>query len=345
MRQPEVSDDEIIAAGERLQGQGKRLTGWALRTALGGRGNPKRLFDVWQCQIAKDKPEGQAEVIALPPSVQEMADAALAQISIALGKSWLAIYGEVDAVVSSRYLAERQQLEETRAVYEEEMAGANTAIEAADQREAELQDLLANQQSLMAASNIEQARLEERLRIALEREATMTGRLQELESRLSEAQAEAIRSGERLHVVDAECVALRERLEAAQSKSTHAQLAASAHEATAKAAKADAVETRQANQRLVGELAATRTRLDEVVGQAASEREICDALRHELEQERDRAQALTAAMERERTLRLEADAQSTSAFECAVAAESKQEAVSRPSRAVSNRPSSRRGTA
>lgn len=296
MRQPEVSDDEIIAAGECLQGQGKRLTGWALRTALGGRGNPKRLFDVWQCQIAKDKPEGQAAVIILPPSVQEMADAALTQISTVLSKSWLALYGEVDAVVSSRYQAERQQLEETRVVYEEEMAGANAAIEAADQREAELQDLLVSQQSLMAVSNIEQVRLEERLRVALEREAAMTGRLEELESRLSEMQAEAIRSDERLRAADAECVALRERLEAAQSKSTHAQLAASAHEATAKAAKADAVEARQANQRLVGELAATRARLDEVVGQAESARQICDSLRHELEQEREQRHAADARL-------------------------------------------------
>lgn len=345
MRQPEVPDDEIIAAGESLQGQGKRLTGWALRTALGGRGNPKRLFEVWQRRMTMGASEGQVEVIALPPSVQEMADGALIQISGVLGKAWLALYGEVDAVVSSRHEAARCQLEETRTAYEEEMAGANAAIEAADQREAELLDQLASQQRLLAESRMEQVRLEERLRAAQEREAAVTTRLEELGTRLGEMQAEGIRLAERLQVADAECTSLRERLEAAQSKSTHAQLAASAHEATAKAAKADAIETRQTNERLVGELAATRGRLEEAVLQAVSERKMCDSLRHELEQERGRAQALTEDIERERTLRLEANACAASALERAAAAEAKLEMVSLPSRAVSSRPSGKRGTA
>ena len=45
---PEVSDIDIITAGQTLVKQKKNVTGFALRKAVGDKGTPKRLYAVWQ---------------------------------------------------------------------------------------------------------------------------------------------------------------------------------------------------------------------------------------------------------------------------------------------------------
>jgi len=47
MRTPEVPDQDIIAAGEQIRKEQRRVTGFALRKELGG-GNAKRLIAVWE---------------------------------------------------------------------------------------------------------------------------------------------------------------------------------------------------------------------------------------------------------------------------------------------------------
>lgn len=50
-RTPEVSDDDIIDAGKMLLDDGTRVTGFALRRAVGNRGDASRLYRVWNAYL------------------------------------------------------------------------------------------------------------------------------------------------------------------------------------------------------------------------------------------------------------------------------------------------------
>ncbi|MFT5717182.1 MAG: colicin import membrane protein [Oleiphilaceae bacterium] len=65
-RSPEVSDSEIIKAGETLLEDGRRVTGFALRKGVGGRGDPKRLFKVWNAHLSLNHESHDATDRALP---------------------------------------------------------------------------------------------------------------------------------------------------------------------------------------------------------------------------------------------------------------------------------------
>ena len=46
MRDPEITDEEIIAAGQRLESRGRKVTKTSLRSEAGG-GNSERVLEVW----------------------------------------------------------------------------------------------------------------------------------------------------------------------------------------------------------------------------------------------------------------------------------------------------------
>ncbi|MFL0932944.1 DNA-binding protein [Vibrio parahaemolyticus] len=50
-RAPEVSDDDIIEAGKMRLDQDARVTGFALRKAVGNRGDASRLYRVWNAYL------------------------------------------------------------------------------------------------------------------------------------------------------------------------------------------------------------------------------------------------------------------------------------------------------
>lgn len=70
MRPPEFSEEEIIAAAERLQADGRRVTGFALRKEVGG-GNPTRLANVWQEHRRRQEVVETEPVQDLPIEVEE----------------------------------------------------------------------------------------------------------------------------------------------------------------------------------------------------------------------------------------------------------------------------------
>ncbi|WP_236025076.1 TetR family transcriptional regulator [Arenibaculum pallidiluteum] len=58
-RKPHFSNEEIVAAGERLMAAGAEVNKFALRMAVGG-GNPARLWQIWQAHAALAPPNGPA---------------------------------------------------------------------------------------------------------------------------------------------------------------------------------------------------------------------------------------------------------------------------------------------
>ena len=84
MRPPEVSVDEIMAAGQRLIAEGKPINGSRLRRAVGERGKPERQLAVWKAELARDEdPAAPADVgpTILPPVFAE--DAVQARTALA----------------------------------------------------------------------------------------------------------------------------------------------------------------------------------------------------------------------------------------------------------------------
>jgi colicin import membrane protein len=69
MRPVEVTDEEIIEAGQALLAADQRITGFALRKQLGGRGTPTRLRAVWEAHEAQATP-------AAPPAPELPAEVA-----------------------------------------------------------------------------------------------------------------------------------------------------------------------------------------------------------------------------------------------------------------------------
>lgn len=70
MRPAEFPENDIIAAAERLQADGRRVTGFALRKEVGG-GNPTRLANVWQEHRRRQEVVDAEPVQDLPVEVEE----------------------------------------------------------------------------------------------------------------------------------------------------------------------------------------------------------------------------------------------------------------------------------
>jgi len=71
-RRPEVSDKQIIEAGNKLIKEGKRVTGFGLRREVGRCGDSKRLFKVWQVYLSSQSNENEHAVSALPVELEEV---------------------------------------------------------------------------------------------------------------------------------------------------------------------------------------------------------------------------------------------------------------------------------
>ncbi|MGE5504327.1 MAG: hypothetical protein ACM31L_07870 [Actinomycetota bacterium] len=175
-----MTDDEIIAAGGRLVAAGKRVSGWALREALGDRGRANRLEAVWLRHVAAqagDMPEPNGEARPLPPPVEAQLAEMQSRLAGLLSTAVHAIYKDVDATVAARYQAERDQLAETRAAYEEQMAGAAAAIDRSDDRIADLAEQLEVRERDAAALRERLVRQEERQRSVEDKAATESARM------------------------------------------------------------------------------------------------------------------------------------------------------------------------
>src|SRR4051794_28952044 len=55
MRRVDVTDQEILDAGERMSAGGTEISGWSLRRAVGDRGKPEDLLAVWETAVNRRK--------------------------------------------------------------------------------------------------------------------------------------------------------------------------------------------------------------------------------------------------------------------------------------------------
>lgn len=70
-RTPEVSDELIIEVGNKLMEEGRRITGFALRKAVGNKGDSQRLLKVWLANLSTQGVIPDNKQRALPVELEE----------------------------------------------------------------------------------------------------------------------------------------------------------------------------------------------------------------------------------------------------------------------------------
>ncbi len=70
-RRPEVTDEKIIEAGNKLTTEGRRVTGFGLRKAVGDSGDPARLLKVWQAYLSSQSNNADYVPLTLPVELEE----------------------------------------------------------------------------------------------------------------------------------------------------------------------------------------------------------------------------------------------------------------------------------
>lgn len=70
-RRPEVSDEKIVEAGKKLIAEGRRTTGFGLRSMVGNCGDPKRLLKVWQAYLSSQSNNADYVPLTLPVELEE----------------------------------------------------------------------------------------------------------------------------------------------------------------------------------------------------------------------------------------------------------------------------------
>lgn len=170
-RSPEVTVEEILAAGKRILARGEPVTGWGLRKELGNRGSAPRLEAVWKGNMGDHLDGAAAEQDApiLPPEVTALLAGAKMSMAGQVEAFANALYRSVLEFADGQYKAEIESLRGARVQYKREMGEAELAIEVTDAQLAEYADNVAAIEKRLVAADTTRIRLEERLQAAAER--------------------------------------------------------------------------------------------------------------------------------------------------------------------------------
>lgn len=289
MRRPEVSDDEILSAGRKLCTEGKEVTGWSLRVAVGDRGKPARLYEVWKATeevAAHAVPDARA--VQLPPRLDEHRVAMQQRSAADLDGLVLATWRAAEEIAESRTREERDLARATIERSEQELADAAASVEATEARENVLLDQADLRAAELATARADIVRLTERIAGA-ERDV----------------QAAAVRIAD-----------LDGRLETADTATDIARREAAASNATAEAALADAG-------RLRAELETTKTETVDLRRNLDAARESLSARTTEATTATERAERLQADLDGERRIRATLDERLALTVERALVAEAR----------------------
>lgn len=263
-RRPEVSDQQIIEAGQRIRAAGRPVTGFSLRLAI-GKGSQGRLMSVWEAWASQQEatvPANDAadtvEPAVLPPGLAEAWDSARGQMVSQLDGLVFATVRRIETDLKARYKADFDRLTSERAAMEEQLQAAAKALEIAD---------LDNQ-----AAQAEISELESKLNTTREQLAAAQQRADSVEAQAARDRAEA----------QAAIEALEGQIETFAAAAQAAQTSAAVATARAEAGEADAG-------RLRDDLATTRATLAQTTEAVATARAEAAGLAARLEAQTDRA--------------------------------------------------------
>jgi len=135
MRPAEISNEEIIATGKKLQTSGKNVTGYGLRRILGA-GDPKRLKSVWDEYASRDKVDNNAD-LRLPAELEDLVTELESNLIEQVRPLTVQLYEGALKAAQRQVSETSRELKQLRSEIEAEILDANTIIEDLEQRLAE----------------------------------------------------------------------------------------------------------------------------------------------------------------------------------------------------------------
>lgn len=204
-RPAEVSDDEVIAAGLKVQQtlpSGGRVTATALWSACGRRGRPDRLLAVWRnhesgCPTAI--PAASALPLTLPEPAREKLAGCIVTLTHSLEQTAASIYREIEETFASRYHSELEALSAARAEIQNEREEALEALGDAGERLTELEARIAELEEALAASANRESIQAELRRQEKKMQTQAAARIEQLGVRQLELERELAASDAREH--------------------------------------------------------------------------------------------------------------------------------------------------
>lgn len=196
MRPSEYSEEQIIEAGSKLEGEGRRVTGFAIRGVLGG-GNATRLKNIWDAHKQSQQVVEAEPVHELPVEVQDALETLTGEF-ITQFKHMVTSLNNKAVSTAERRVSEvikTAQSEQEKA--EAELSDAEVAVEELEnQLEAKANELDQKNHDLVEADETsrkqsrEITELNKQLAVMTEKVESLTGQLeqeqQENESRQQE---------------------------------------------------------------------------------------------------------------------------------------------------------------
>lgn len=227
-RPPEVTDEEIIAAGRKLDAVGG-VNATRLWKACGEHGKPARLLEVWsgyrQGQSSEPVATAGAPLrLPIPEAAQRLATGLKGELSIGIDRALASIYAAVEHVVQGRFRQELADLTSVREAHRAEIEDALTALgdmsEAGDDREVRIGDLEAALASVLRERDVSEA-----LRAAqTAQHETALARLRDAETNLQQERQTSVelkiaqaRGEVERESLDHQCRSIRAKLEIART--------------------------------------------------------------------------------------------------------------------------------
>lgn len=145
-RTPEVTNDQIIEVGLKLEAEGSRISAWKLRNVIGA-GTPARLMKVWENYKAES---GGVVAVAetkedslLPPEVEDNLRLMLGQLNGSIESLAIQINNAAVRAADKRVQSEYEASKKAKENAEQELSEAEIALTQSDQKTSQLEEMLA----------------------------------------------------------------------------------------------------------------------------------------------------------------------------------------------------------
>ena len=137
MRPVEFETQDIVQAGQRIEADGKRVTGYALRRLLGG-GDQKRLISVWETHQSRERNNDQQATSDLPVELEDVLEQASKVLSAQI-RSMTVKLNEIAVKSASRQVADfTREYKEFKDQTEAELRDAASIIDELENKNLEL---------------------------------------------------------------------------------------------------------------------------------------------------------------------------------------------------------------
>ena len=264
MRPAEYTPEEIIQAGQDLQAGGRNVTGFALRSRVGG-GNPNRLKQVWDEHLAKSAVTHTEPVAELPIEVAEQVMAVTKALTDRLAS--LAVDLNDKAVKA----AERRVSEVVRAAGEQREQAERELVDAATTVD-ELESAMEVAQAEIASRDTRIAKLSSDLQAQAVELASVQSEAKHLQAELvaskADLDAEKRQRAEDIERRQMETDQLRGELATARAKAESDHAALIEAKVELKSVRADLVECRDAMAQAQQAAATSGARAEEITKRA-----------------------------------------------------------------------------